>query len=382
MSTSSLFSHKAASLTVTPQTELAGELLDIKVEGLGPGEPMTLRASAVIYRGRLFHSLAHYKADSCGGLDLARDRALGGDFTGVELMELLCSLTPVGLEDPCLRQMPRGVMKKPLRVEVTVHRTSRQPAVPLGPALASAQVQRWFSTPELLRACQDFATLALPFFGYKDLPPIMKDLELDYIIPLRRQLNLCSHSKVSGIAEGNGLQTNSLGREQNKVVKGPNTGVTGSGKGAELAFSMASFLANGASVVSINGYVSNTATAIRCAYQESHVPLEKANTHFLFIIGEDDRHWKSSVYADIAVKHLTEHGKTNFTFLSYPNASHKIDPPYSPFFSVALDPVLHVPILGGGQFKDHAIAQIVLEEDLAVFALASRVKANKLDSYI
>ncbi|CAK7315738.1 Acyl-coenzyme A amino acid N-acyltransferase 2 [Vulpes lagopus] len=31
-----------------------------------------------------------------------------------------------------------------------------------------------------LLACGGFATLALPFFGYEDLPPIMKDLNLDY----------------------------------------------------------------------------------------------------------------------------------------------------------------------------------------------------------
>ncbi|XP_047720150.1 bile acid-CoA:amino acid N-acyltransferase-like isoform X2 [Prionailurus viverrinus] len=221
MSTSALLAQKSATLTVTPKTGLADELLDIKVEGLGPRERVTLRASAVSYRGRLFRSVAHYEADGRGGLDLARDRALGGDFTGVEPMGLLWSLTPVGSEDPCFSQMPRGVMKTPLKVEVTVHHAPQQQAVPLGPALASAQVQRWFSSPELSRArlqagrlrgvfllppgdgpfpglidmfgdgglnesrasllaCRGFATLALPFFGYEDLPPIMKDLNLDY----------------------------------------------------------------------------------------------------------------------------------------------------------------------------------------------------------
>lgn len=63
------------------------------------------------------------------------------------------------------------------------------------------------------------------------------------------------------------------------------------------------------------------------------------------------------MYADIAVNRLTEHGKTNFTLLSYPNAGHRIDPPYSPFFSAALDPVLGVPVLGDGQLKAHAVAQ-------------------------
>ncbi|XP_012579845.1 PREDICTED: acyl-coenzyme A thioesterase 1-like [Condylura cristata] len=220
-----------------------------------------------------------------------------------------------------------------------------------------------------LLACRGFATLALPFFGYEDLPPKMKNLNLDYFEEAAQFVQ--THPKV----------------------KGPNIGVIGSGKGAELAVSMASFLPNIGAVVSINGCISNTATALTCgrvilpglpfnldkisvtesgvydvkealedplnpAYQESRIPLEKASAHFLFIVGEDDKHWKSSVYAAIAAKHLTEHGKTNFTLLNYPNAGHRIDPPYSPFFSAALDTILGLPVLGGGQLKAHAVAQI------------------------
>ncbi|KAF5922881.1 hypothetical protein HPG69_013226 [Diceros bicornis minor] len=113
-------------------------------------------------------------------------------------------------------------------------------------------------------------------------------------------------------------------------VKGPNIGMTGSGKGLHLWI--------------INGCISHTATALTRArlilpglpfnldkisaidsavynvnealedsldpaYQENHIPLEKASAHFHFILGEDNRLWKSSVYADMAVKHLTEHVK-------------------------------------------------------------------------
>ncbi|XP_042636954.1 dynein axonemal light chain 1 [Orycteropus afer afer] len=50
--TTSLFSHEAATLTVPPHTGLADELLGIKVQGLGPGGRVTLRASAVSYQGQ------------------------------------------------------------------------------------------------------------------------------------------------------------------------------------------------------------------------------------------------------------------------------------------------------------------------------------------
>ncbi|ELK01037.1 hypothetical protein PAL_GLEAN10020632 [Pteropus alecto] len=66
-------------------------------------------------------------------------------------MGLPWSLTPAGSEDHCLSQMLRGMMKTLLKVEVTVHQAPQQRAVPLDPALACAQVQRWFSRPELRR---------------------------------------------------------------------------------------------------------------------------------------------------------------------------------------------------------------------------------------
>lgn len=60
-----------------------------------------------------------------------------------------------------------------------------------------------------LLACGGFATLALPFFGYEDLPPIMKDLNLDYFEEAAKFVQ--SHPKVSEIVERNVFKINSLG---------------------------------------------------------------------------------------------------------------------------------------------------------------------------
>ncbi|XP_029807287.1 LOW QUALITY PROTEIN: acyl-coenzyme A thioesterase 1-like [Suricata suricatta] len=395
-------------MAVTVIVEPAGrsswdEPVRIAVRGLAPGQPVTLRASLRDEKGALFRSHARYQADVRGLLDLARAPALGGSFTGLEPMGLFWALES---EKPLVRLMKRDV-ETPFAVELEVLEGHEPEA---GRLLGRAVLERDFLRPGVRRvpvregrvratlflppgdgpfpglidmfgdgglnesrashlACRGFATLALPFFGYEDLPPIMKDLNLDYFEEAAKFVQ--SHPKV----------------------KGPNIGVIDSGKGAELAFSMASFLPNIAAVVSINGCISNTTTALTCgrlilpglpfnldkiSAMDSGVydikealgdpldqptgkvefPLEKASAHFLFVVGEDDRHWKSSVYADTAVKHLTEHGKTNFTLLSYPNAGHRIDPPYSPFFSVCLHPVLGVPVLGGGQLKAHAVAQM------------------------
>uniref|UniRef100_A0A2D4MIG9 BAAT/Acyl-CoA thioester hydrolase C-terminal domain-containing protein n=4 Tax=Micrurus TaxID=8634 RepID=A0A2D4MIG9_9SAUR len=93
------------------------------------------------------------------------------------------------------------------------------------------------------------------------------------------------------------------------------------------------------------------------ANSQSRIPIEKAEGHFLFVVGEDDHNWKSSLYAEIATTCLHQHKKANFNLLSYPGAGHRINPSFSPVCLVALDRVLGVPILSGGENKAHAHAQ-------------------------
>ena len=61
-----------------------------------------------------------------------------------------------------------------------------------------------------LLSCQGFATLALPYFGYEDLPPIIKDLNLDYFEETATFVQ--SHSKVSGMVERNVFKMDSFGK--------------------------------------------------------------------------------------------------------------------------------------------------------------------------
>lgn len=166
----------------------------------------------------------------------------------------------------------------------------------------------------------------------------------------------------------------------------------GTGKGAELALSMITFLPEVVAAVSISGCSSNTVADLHYgemtlpglrfdmkkvsvsdsgvfdifealddptdpANSASVIPIEKAEGHFLLVVGEDDRMWKSSLYAELAIRRLRQHGKENFELLSYPGAGHRIDPPSTPFCQVALDRVLGVPVLGGGESKAHAHAQ-------------------------
>nr|XP_033807314.1 acyl-coenzyme A thioesterase 5-like [Geotrypetes seraphini] len=399
-------------LTVSPQPSLADERLSVAVRGLEPGQRVTLRAQVVGQEGCLFNSCAHYRADEGGCLELARDPSVGGDYRGVEPMGLFWALAPAGMEKPHQRLEESVAADGPMIVEMLVHEGFSQPKSSVhGPVLTRLKVERQFAgrgvrkirlregvvrgslfippgdgpfpgvidmfgdegglqeVRSSLLANRGFAALALPYFGFEDLPVTMKDFQLEYFERASRFLQ--HHPKV----------------------KGPGVGVIGSGKGADLALSMITFLPEVVAAVSISGCCSNTAADLHYgeltlpglrydmsqvivseanvfdifealddpldpANEYSIIPIEKAEGHILFVVGEDDRIWKSSLYAQIAIKRLQQHGKKNYELLSYPGAGHRIDPPYSAFCLSALDRVLGVPILSGGKIQPHGHAQV------------------------
>ncbi|XP_040413313.1 acyl-coenzyme A thioesterase 5-like [Cygnus olor] len=401
--------RRAVSVAVTPAAGLADERVDTRVAGLAPGQPVTLRAVVADERGCLFQSCAHYRADGRGQLHLGTDASHGGDYTGVEPMGLFWSLAPAGMERPYQRLVPRST-GAPMKVEMLVHQGHSQPGAIHGPVMAKAEVERWFTAPGVRRirlkeggvrgslflppgdgpfpgvidmygdeggliefrssllATHGFAALSLPYFDFEDLPKVMKEFNLEYFEEAARFL------------------------QRHPKVKGPGVGVIGTGKGAELALSMITFLPEVVAAVCISGCSSNTVADLhygemtlpglrfdmnKVSVSDTGVfdtfealddptnpgnspctiPIEKAEGHFLFVVGEDDRMWKSSLYAQLAIGRLRQHGKENFALLSYPGAGHRIDPPSTPFCQVAVDRVLGVPVLGGGESKAHAHAQ-------------------------
>ncbi|KAM4666564.1 dynein axonemal light chain 1 isoform 2-T2 [Amazona ochrocephala] len=373
----------AVSVAVSPAAALADERVQTRVVGLGPGQPVTLRAVAADERGCLFQSCAHYRADGRGELHLGTDASQGGDYTGVEPMGLFWSLAPAGMERPYQRLVPRST-GTPLKVEMLVHEGHTQSGAFPGPVVAKAEVERWFTAPGVRRirlkegrvrgslflppgdgpfpgvidmygdegglvefrssllATRGFAALSLPYFDFEDLPKVMKEFQLEYFEEAARFL------------------------QRHPKVKGPGVGVIGTGKGAELALSMITFLPEVVAAVCISGCSSNTVADLHYgemtlpglrfdmnkvsvsdngifdifealddptnpANSPCTIPIEKAEGHFLLVVGEDDRMWKSSLYAELAIGRLRQHGKENFELLSYPGAGHRIDPPSTPF---------------------------------------------------
>lgn len=97
--------------------------------------------------------------------------------------------------------------------------------------------------------------------------------------------------------------------------------------------------------------------ARREASETSLLPIEKAQGHFLFIVGEDDKNLNSKVYAEQATQQLSRYGKNNWTLLSYPGTGHLLEPPYSPLCCASKISSLHLSIHWGGEVTLHAAAQ-------------------------
>lgn len=185
-------------------------------------------------------------------------------------------------------------------------------------------------------------------------------------------------------------------------VKGPGVGLLGISKGGDLCLSMASFLKGITAAVIINGsgasvggdvhYKGETLPAV-CIHsdrikvtkdglvdilgilnnpldesdQKSLIPVERAESAFLFLVGQDDRTWRSEFYANEASKRLQAHGRKKPQIICYPASGHFIEPPYFPLCPASLHSLVGRPVIWGGEPRAHAMAQVDAWKQLQIF---------------
>ncbi|XP_076777815.1 acyl-coenzyme A thioesterase 5-like isoform X1 [Arvicanthis niloticus] len=404
----------AATLSLEPAGRSCwDEPLSIAVRGLAPEQPVTLRAVLRDEKGALFRAHARYRADAAGELDLARAPALGGSFAGLEPMGLLWAMEP---DRPHWRLVKRDV-QTPFVVELEVL-DGHEPDG--GRLLARAVHERHFMAPGVRRvpvregrvrgtlflpagtgpfpgiidlfgiggglleyrasllAGKGFAVMALAYYNYDDLP---KDLDVIHLEYFEEAVTyLLSHPQAEG----------------------PGIGLLGISKGAELCLSMASFLKGITAAVIINGSVANVATTLKYkdeslppvgtdinrtkvtkdgfsdimdflnvplegADQNCIIPVERSDTAFLFLVGQDDHNWKSEFYAREASKRLQTHGKEKPQIICYPETGHYIEPPYFPWCKASIHSYFNTVVIWGGKSRAHAMAQVDAWQQLQTF---------------
>nr|XP_053631383.1 acyl-coenzyme A thioesterase 1-like [Cherax quadricarinatus] len=103
-------------LEVKPLVCLHDVLPSIRVSGLPPHTPLTLRADTHDDEGRKFSSYAHYTSDESGCVDVSSSESVGGSYTGVFPAGLLSSLR--GVPDKFIRLWKTDCVT-PWKVKVT-----------------------------------------------------------------------------------------------------------------------------------------------------------------------------------------------------------------------------------------------------------------------
>ncbi|XP_070623446.1 acyl-coenzyme A amino acid N-acyltransferase 1-like isoform X1 [Erythrolamprus reginae] len=394
-------------LSVTPEVSLADTPVKICASGLAPSQLVTLYASLTDERGVKFVARAYYQADQNGEVDVAQASALGGNYTGVWPMGLFYTLKS---EKMFHRLLKRDVTGSPFYVQITLFDSTVLVALPIHKPLATCTVERWYAAPGVERipiksgrvrgalflppgsgsfpglidlfggaggliefragllASKGFAVLALAFFAYDDLPQTLQVVDLEYF------------------EEASSLLL------KNPKVRGPGLGVIGLSKGAEIALAMSTFLKEVVASVCINGptrmgdtplhfhdviipgtpypaekIVINEMGLVSTLYCLGHpldqtpevsiIPVEKAQGHILFVVGEADKSFDSKVFAEAAMARAKKHGKNNCSLLSYPGAGHLIEPPGSPVCYAYPLRFYPLPIQWGGEVKPQAKAQ-------------------------
>ncbi|KAL7991983.1 hypothetical protein Chor_016239 [Crotalus horridus] len=393
-------------LSVTPEVSLADSPVKICASGLAPAQLVTLHASLTDERGVKYTARAFYRANQNGEVDVAEASALGGNYTGVWSMGLFYTLKA---EKMFHRLLKRDVTGSPFYVQISLFNSTVIVPLPTHEPLATSTVERWYTAPGVERipiksgrvrgalflppgsgpfpglidlfggaggliefragllASKGFAVLALAFFAYDDLPQTLEVVDLEYFEEACRLLL------------------------KNPKVRGPGLGIIGLSKGAEIALAMSTFLKEVVASVCINGPTilstplhfhdvsipgasypgekirineMGLASVYYCLghpldekYEVSTIPVEKAQGHILFVVGEADQSFNSRVFAEAAVARAKKHGKNHCSLLLYPGAGHLIEPPGSPVCFAYPIQFFPLPIQWGGEVKPHAKAQ-------------------------
>ena len=420
-------------MEITPAIALLDEVLSIKLGGLEPDEIVTIQASLTDIQKTRWVSSAIFRAGKDGTLDLAETPPLEGDYYWPDTMGLVWSLKPVPqslyqigyeafdikpytLQFTMIRKSGRTITKEVERIcikEGVSCEAIRENGLfgtlflPGGTGPHSAIMLLNGSDGGLneplaaLYASHGYATLALAFFNYESLPPILANIPLEYFGKAIAFLQ--SHPKVnsekigvSGISYG-GMLSLLLGAtfpQLKAVVAYVPSSVLFGAIGADYSKPIPSFTSGGkpipfipysrfTSILTkisgsrIGGKLVRTVTKIRPIaltpmylsamrhndaelLEKGRIKVENTNGAILMISGADDQMWPSKLLSEQAVERLKSRDfKYPYKHLSYPNCGHVIWVPYGPLPPThTVHPVDHNSYIFGGNPKDNAFAMV------------------------
>ncbi|XP_018015195.1 acyl-coenzyme A thioesterase 3 [Hyalella azteca] len=331
-------------LTVTPQSCLMDESVTVKVTGLEKDSVYTLHTTASDSNGVPFFTVATYKSNTAGEIDLTKTPALGGHFRGVLPMAPFAQLLPVE-QKALFPRFSYSDVTKPVQFVLSLYQG------PIAVQLATIGAEKSGLKP------------------YEDLQESMQTgFDIAYFDEAVQYL---------------------LSRQE--VLK-VGVGVIGSSKGGDLTLSMATNIPQVKAAVVVNGAICSVGSTTKLKdgtekptlpmdiakimlrrdnvmdmyyltpnpadYPDAIIPVEEAYGDILWLCSMADRAFNNEVFAELAVKRCTENGKPDkVKVLKYPGAGHLLEPPNIPFCEMALQEIMKIGTMWGGNADEHCAAQ-------------------------
>ncbi|KAF2364479.1 Acyl-CoA thioester hydrolase/bile acid-CoA amino acid N-acetyltransferase [Trinorchestia longiramus] len=413
-------------ITVTPPSCLMDEEVTVKMEGLEKCSVYTLRTTATDSDGVPFFTLATYKSDDAGAVDLRKTPAIAGHFRGLLPMAPFSYLLPERKQDH-QTSFKYGPITDPVKYQLEVY--SGSVTVPLMTAgaeqsglkpVCSVEHERRLLAEGCTRipvrhgrvrgslllppgkgpfpgvmdimggggglmeqraallASRGFAVIAMAFFAYEDLPKKLGTIELAYFDEAVQYL---------------------LSREE---VRKDAIGVIASSKGVEFALNMAVSMPKIKATILVNGCIvscysatklldgtqkpvmplDNTKIMLRPGgvvdlsyvltdphnHPESIIPVEEAHGDILWLSSLDDHSGVRPSHADVALERCQKAGKASkIRVRKFPGAGHLLEPPNIVFSPTNKNVVLNLDIFWGGKKEEHCAAQEEAWKDILTF---------------
>ncbi|XP_077386599.1 peroxisomal succinyl-coenzyme A thioesterase-like [Festucalex cinctus] len=402
-------SSQAPVLAANPVRGLVDDPISIQAGFLPPHHPVTLCTQMCSEDGDLWEAFGHYNTSADGTVNLARDHSVGGSYLGCKPMGLFWALQPAPGERDGLRLRKKNV-ETPFVVDISLLEGHVCPRERENAELAVATTERWYMAPGVqridIRQNGVVGTLFLPpgpgrFPAVLDLWGLGGGLAeyrssltasrgfASFSIAYMQHKDLTDHLDINASDAYMKKAFNIL--RNHPQICGNRIGIFGLSYGVYLALRMATHSnLNPSCLVCINGPIGSNVEILKifCKPKASesdqrfwprnkagHLSFKDISSHehyspgtqfenlacpLMYISGEDDQCFLSTENSNLIEDGLKRAGKSHlFTSLSYPDAGHLIETPYTPHTRTSLwrSKPEKMLALWGGHTAAHAAAQ-------------------------
>ncbi|MEK5068692.1 acyl-CoA thioesterase/bile acid-CoA:amino acid N-acyltransferase family protein [Sporosarcina sp. FSL K6-1508] len=412
------------SFHVTQSSSLIDTSLELHVTNLLPCEVVTIKAEMCDNLGTNWESVAEFKSDSEGQINLATAQPESGTYFTPDVMGLFWSMSPVSNDKPKNRTPLKPLETKLILMReqevltvTSVIRDVVSPKVDRFPICEQGLVGTFFchsnSGPlptiivlggsegglrennAALLASHGFNTLALAYFGIGDLPKELVNIPLDYIEKAIGWLNNNPNADITklgvfGTSKGGelALLSASVFPIIKAVVGYVASGVVYPGIG-QSALRVSSWQFKGESLPFACGDVPKGITrkfnqalhsgepiSWRETYQywaegekQAEIAVENIQGPILLISGGDDQLWPADLLSEKVITRLREHSHPYYyEHINFPKSGHSFVAPGFPTTQSVVSPFGNgMKLLLGGNPKDNSKAQFDAWQRLKVF---------------